>query len=47
MAKGVLAGLNTISAWKSKTVPYQTKFKVLQTCVFSTAIWHVTFGRQG
>ena len=33
MAKGVMAGLNTI--WNSKQISYRTKLNVLKTCVFS------------
>jgi hypothetical protein len=36
-AKGVMTGFNTI--WKSKTISYATKLKILKTCVFSTALY--------
>jgi len=36
-AKLVLTGFNTI--WKSEAIRYQTKLKILKTCIFSTAVY--------
>ena len=36
-AKGVLAGFNRI--WRSKTISHGTKKRLLETCVFSTALY--------
>jgi hypothetical protein len=36
-AKGIMAGFNNI--WRSKTISHGTKKRILQTCVFSTALY--------